>query len=312
MANASYRLAVMVNDQRARRALLLLLAGAVCIALSPIFVRLSEVGPLSTAFWRTAIALPCLAAAIPVLPGESGRSYRPGTWTHLGVLALGGLMFAGDLATWNTAIELTSVANATLFANTAPVFVAVYSFVLFGTRFTRRFLGGMVLALAGVALLLMESLSISYQRLIGDAFGLVAGMFYAGYMLSIARLRGDLAAPVVLMLTLVFTTLFLIPITWLGGGEWLPPSLDGWLALVALAVVSQSLGQGLIAYAFAYLPPAFGAVSLLLQPVLAALFAWVLFAEALGPVQMAGIAVVLGGVLIARQGALRQQGPGLD
>ncbi len=305
MANALYRLPVVANDRRARRAFVLLLIGAACIALSPIFVRVSELGPLPTAFWRTALALPCLAAMIPILPREPGRASRPTRYTRWWLFVLGGLFFAGDLSTWNSAVELTSVANATLFANTAPIFVAVYSFLLFGTRFTRQFIGGMVLALGGALLLLYESLGIGRQHLIGDVLGVSAGMFYGGYLLTIARLRTDMAAPNALVITLVFSTLFLIPITWIGGGAWIPSGFSGWLPLIGLAVVAQSLGQGLITYAFAYLPPAFGAVSLLLQPVLAAVFAWLLFGEALGPVQSAGIAVVLGGVLIARQGALK-------
>jgi drug/metabolite transporter (DMT)-like permease len=298
-------LAVVVNDKSARRALGLLLVGAACIALTPVFVRVSEVGPLPTAFWRAALALPCLTAAIPFLPREAGQAIRPSRWLHLGVFALGGLLFAGDLSAYNASVDLTSVANATLFANTAPLFVAVYSFALFRTRFTRQFLAGMAAALAGVLLLLYKSLGVGQQHILGDILGLATGMFYAGYMLAIARLRSDMAAPSALLLTLVFTALFLAPITWIGGGAWLAHSLSGWLALVGLALVSQSVGQGLIAYAFAYLPPAFGAVSLLLQPVLAAVFAWVLFGEVLGPVEMGGIAVVLAGVLIARQGALR-------
>src|SRR5690625_1345445 len=184
MANASYRLAVMVNDKRARRAFALLLVGAACIALSPIFVRISEVGPLPTAFWRAAMALPCLTFLVPVMPRETGRPSHPAHWTHLWVFALGGLLFAADMSAYNT-----SVANATLFANPAPIFVAVYSFALFGTHFTRRFIGGMVLALAGVLLLLYKSLGIGHQHLIGDGLGLCAGMFYGGYLLSIARLR---------------------------------------------------------------------------------------------------------------------------
>src|SRR5699024_10762226 len=154
-------------------------------------------------------------------------------------------------------------------------------------------------------LLLYKSLGIGHH-LLGDILGLGAGMFYGGYMLAIARLRSDVAAPTALLLTLVFTTLFLIPITWFGGCAWLPCGLICWLALLGLAIVVQTLGQGLITYAFAYLPPAFGAVSLLMQPVLATVFAWVLFGEVLDSVQIAGVAVVLSGVLIARQGALRR------
>ncbi len=306
MAPAAYQLAVVANDARARRAFVLLLLGAACIALAPIFVRLSAVGPLPTAFWRTALAVPFLAALIPLLPDEPGRARWPARWRDLAAFAVPGLMFAGDLGAWHFAIHYTSVANATLLPNTAPIFVALFGFLLYGTRFTGRFLLGMALALAGVALLMGESLGIDRRHLLGDALGVVTAMFYGGYFLAVARLRAEYATGAVMTFSIAFTALFLVPVTLIAGGAWLPPGLDGWATLAGLALVSQTLGQGLIAYAFAYLPPAFGAVTLLLQPVLAAAFAWILFSEALGAVQATGIAVVLAGVVLARQGSLRQ------
>ncbi|MEX0607086.1 MAG: DMT family transporter [Halofilum sp. (in: g-proteobacteria)] len=309
MGHAVYQLAVVANDVRARRAFVLLLVGAACIALAPIFVRLSAVGPVPTAFWRAALAVPFLAALVPLLPDEPGRARWPGRWRDLLAFAVPGFMFAGDLATWHFAIHYTSVANATLLPNTAPIFVAVFGFLLYGTRFTRRFLLGMVLALAGVSLLMGESLRIDSTHVLGDALAVVTAMFYGGYFLAVARLRAEFATAAVMTFSIAFTALFLVPVAWIAGGPWLPSGAGGWAVLAGLALVSQTLGQGLIAYAFAYLPPAFGAVSLLLQPVLAAVFAWVLFSEALGPVQTGGIAIVLAGVLLARQGALRNPVP---
>ncbi len=305
MGHAVYQLAVVANDARARRAFALLLVGAACIALAPIFVRLSAVGPVPTAFWRAVLAVPFLAAMLPLLPDEPGRARWPSRARDLAAFAVPGFMFAGDLATWHFAIHYTSVANATLLPNTAPIFVALFGFLLYGTRFTPRFLLGMALALGGVILLMGQSLRIGPQHLFGDALGVVTAMFYGGYFLAVARLRAEFATAAVMTFSIAFTAVFLVPVALVAGGPWLPPGLQGWAVLAGLAVVSQSLGQGLIAYAFAYLPPAFGAVSLLLQPVLAAVFAWALFHEAIGPIQAAGIAVVLAGVLLARQASLR-------
>lgn len=309
MTTAIYRLSVVVNDSRSRRAFLALLAGAACIALAPIFVRLSEVGPLPTAFWRTALAAPILAALLPLLPTETARLRRPRSLRALPVFILAGALFAGDLGFWHLSIVYTSVANATLLANLAPVFVTLFSFLLFGTRFTRLFLAGMAVALAGSVLLMGSSLAFGGRHFLGDLLGMITAMFYGGYFLAIARLRMDYGAATVIALTTPFSALFLVPPTLLAGGAWLPVSAYGWAVLAGVAVISQCLGQGLIAYAFAHLPPAFGAVSLLLQPLMAALFAWLLFGEAVGVLQAAGMAAVLAGVVMARQGSLRSPGP---
>jgi drug/metabolite transporter (DMT)-like permease len=87
------------------------------------------------------------------------------------------------------------------------------------------------------------------------------------------------------------------------GEPMLPATAHGWLVLVGLALVSHAAGQGLIAYALAHLPAAFSSVSLLFQPVMAALFAWLLLAEPLVAVQVAGGVVVLLGIWLARRGS---------
>lgn len=305
MSEATYRLAAVTNDARTRRAFFILIAGAVFIAIAPILVRLSTVGMLPTAFWRVALAIPGLVLAALIVPADAGRARMPARKRQLGWFAVAGFMFAGDLGTWHYAISYTSVANATLFPNTAPIFVALFSFLLFGTRFTPRFLLGMLIAILGVVVLLGLSIDVNREHLIGDALGIATAIFYAGYFLAMARLRGEFSTPSVMAGTVTFTALFLAPAAWLSGTPFLPQAAAGWLPLLGLALLSQSFGQGLIAYAFAYLPPAFGAVTLLVQPVLAAAIAWILFNEAVGPVQAAGIAIVLGGVLLARRGALR-------
>ena len=116
-------LATIVRPERgARLAFAILLLGAVGIAFAPIFVRLSEVGPVATAFWRVCLAAPVLwlwMSASPPRPG--GRTRKPESLRDYARLSLAGLFFAGDLAFWHWAIQFTSVANATLLANFAPI-----------------------------------------------------------------------------------------------------------------------------------------------------------------------------------------------
>ncbi|HMQ52456.1 MAG TPA: EamA/RhaT family transporter, partial [Anaerolineae bacterium] len=109
------------RSQIATAALILLLVGGAAIAFSPIFVRLSELGPVATAFWRMALALPAfwLWAAWPV----SGSSPAPPAWGHYRWLGLAGIFFAGDLIAWHWALEFTTVSNSTILANCAPILV---------------------------------------------------------------------------------------------------------------------------------------------------------------------------------------------
>jgi drug/metabolite transporter (DMT)-like permease len=277
-----------------------LLAGATFIALSPIFVRVSEAGPTATAFWRVALAVPALWILYWLKPKARARRYS-GKWWLLGAA---GLAFAGDLAFWHTSIKLTSVANSTLLANLASIFVTLALWIFLRQRPTRRFLAGLATALAGVLLLVQASLEFSDTGLIGDALGLVTAMFYAGYLLAVKGLRDRGETTLRLMaVTTTLTAVLLLPVALATGEPKVPHTPAGWWSQIGLALVSHAAGQGLIAYALAHLPAAFSSVSLLFQPVMAALFAWLLLLEPLAPLQVAGGLVVLAGIYLARRGS---------
>lgn len=281
-------------------ALLALFLGATCIALSPIWVRVSEVGPTASAFWRVALAVPLLWALL----GAARARHAPLERRHWKLLLAAGAAFAGDLAFWHWSIRFTSVANSTLLANLASIFVTLAVWLLWRQRPSNVFLAGLGTALAGVAMLVRTSLDFSPTALLGDALGVITAMFYAWYLLAVKDVRDLGAATLQLMaVTTTITTAFLLPVALASGEALLPPTALGWLKLLGLAWISHSGGQGLIAYALAHLPAAFSSVSLLFQPVMAAVFAWLLLGEPLVPLQVAGAIVVLCGIYLARRGA---------
>lgn len=284
-------------------ALLALLAGATCIALSPIFVRVSEAGPTATAFWRVALAVPALWLLYWAKPKARSRAYSG----RSALLLAAGFAFAGDLGFWHSSIKLTSVANSTLLANLASIFVTLAAWIFLRQRPTRLFLTGLGAAPVGLTLLMHTSLEFSATGLAGDALGVVTAMFYAGYILAVKGLRDRGETTLHLMaVTTTITAVFLFPVALASGEQMLPVSAFGWWMLVGLALVSHAAGQGLIAYALAHLPATFSSVSLLFQPVMAALFAWVLLSEGLVSLQVLGGLIVLAGIYLARRGSAGQ------
>lgn len=277
-----------------------LLMGATFIALSPIFVRLSEAGPTATAFWRVALAVPALWLLYSLKPKTRPRRYSC-KWV---LLLAAAFAFAGDLAFWHSSIKFTSVANATLLANLASIFVTLAAWIFLRQRPTRIFLTGLGAALVGVTLLVRTSLEFSATGFLGDALGVVTAIFYAGYILAVKGLRDRGETTLQLMaVTTTVTAIILLPVALATGEQMLPVTVIGWLNLIGLALISHAAGQGLIAYALAHLPAAFSSVSLLFQPVMAALFAWLLLAEPLVPLQVAGGLIVLLGIYLARRGS---------
>jgi drug/metabolite transporter (DMT)-like permease len=291
-----------VSEQRESRALTALVFGAVGIAFAPIFVRYAQgegIGPSAAAFYRLLFAAPItwLWAA------RQGAHRRPIRWKERLQLCLPGLCFAGDLAVWHWSIHWTSIANATLLANFQPVFVTLGGWLLFKRRFRRLFLIGMAVALVGALLLVGESHNQSEQQFLGDLLGMLTAVFYASYFLSVSWLRERFTTPTILAYAVTVAALILAPIAIASGEPLGGYSARGWLDVVALAIVSQVLGQGLIIYALAHLPAHFSAVTLLLQPLVAATLAWWLFAEAPVARQAAGGGLMLAGIVLARRGS---------
>jgi drug/metabolite transporter (DMT)-like permease len=222
-----------------------------------------------------------------------------------GTLLLAGLFFAGDLASWHWSLLLTSIANSTLFANFTPVLVTLAAWLMFGQTVTRGFLIGLATAVAGAIVLMGGSLSLGGDHLLGDALGVFTAVFYCGYLLTVARLRRRLSARVIMGWSSVVTAFALLPIALVSGDRMLAATAGGWALLVLFAFVSQVAGQGMIAQALAHLPASFSSVALLIQPVAAALYAWALLGEAVGPVQALGGAVVLAGIFLAHRAGRR-------
>jgi drug/metabolite transporter (DMT)-like permease len=287
-----------VDAQRKTLAFAALLLGAAAIAFAPIFVRLADTGPSASAFWRVALATAPLWLWVRLSP-RAGRA-RPLPWKPL---VIAGLCFAGDLGAWHVSIMYTTVANSTLEANFAPIFVTLGAWLLFRQRVSRLFLIALGVTLGGATLLIGPNFALGGRALLGDALGVLTAVFYAGYMLAIKSASERATTASLMAVTTSVAAIALLPYALASADVLMPQSASGWLVLAGLALIPHIAGQSLIAYGFAHLPAAFSSVSLLLQPVLAALYAWALLGEAVGPVQMLGGLVVLAGIYLARRGS---------
>ncbi len=283
-----------------------LILGACSIAFAGILVRLSPVGPSATAFWRLVFSLPVL---FPLMLWMNSRApklprQRPPRKAYA-LLIIPGFFFAGDLILWHWSLQFTAVANATLLPNMAPIFVTVAAWVLFRDRITRGFLLGLCLAIFGAAVLMGNSLQISREYFLGDMLGILTALFYGAYQLSVARLRSRFDTAGLMCHTAIWSAIFVLPVALLSGESLLWADLYDWRAwgvLLGLGFFSHACGQGLIVYALAHLPASFASTSLLVQPAVAAVAAWIILAEPIGPWQLVGGMIILGGILLARRG----------
>ncbi|HET7756343.1 MAG TPA: DMT family transporter [Steroidobacteraceae bacterium] len=281
-------------------ALVALLAGALAIGSSGIFVRISATGPVATAFWRGALALPLLALWALIERRAAVRAVAPVRAAPLldPLFFWAGVFFAGDIGLWHLSLVRNSVAASTLEANTAPIVVTILAWALWGERPRLGFLLATLLAFGGMLLIVSPKLVPGAHGLAGDVLALGAAWFYAAYILAVARLRARHGTGVVMFASTLIFSLLLLPLAL--REQFLPHTGYGWLVLLGCALSAQALGQSLIAYALAHLPATLGSVGLYLQVVAAAGYAWLLLDERLAPRQLVGGSLVLAGIALAR------------
>ena len=285
-------------------------AGATGIGFAPLFVRLSEVGPSTTAAYRVLLALPLLWVWWRLEQRGANPSPQPASAREFGGLAIAGLFFVADLALWHWSLHLTTVTNSTLLTNLAPVFVTVAAWWFLHERLTPMFLLGMTLALAGAVMLVGRSFQLTRQHLWGDALSVATALFYAGYLLSVKLLRRRYSVATIMAWSGLVSGPGFVLVGWLSGEKMLPATANGWLVLALLALVCHVAGQCLIGYGLGHLPASFSAVSLLWQPVVAAALAWAVLQEGLSLLQVAGGIVILLGIATASGTLERAVRPG--
>lgn len=272
-----------------------LIVANIALAFGPWFVRLTDVGPVAAGFWRVGLAAPVLLAAA-ALAGQHPIRQARGLWA---VLAIGGLAFAGDLATWHAGIHHTQLANATLFGNVATLIFPVYGFIVARSWPSRTQGLALGMALVGGAMLMGRSAQLSPQNLIGDLLCLTAGVLYAVYFIIMARVRATMHPLPALALASLFGTLPLLVASLLLGERVLP---DDWTPILLIAAVSQLFGQGLMIYALGHLSPLVVGVALLTQPIVAGAIGWVAYGERLGLPDFAGAVLVGVALVLVRKG----------
>lgn len=282
-------------------AFLALIGGALAMGISPVFVRFAEVGPFTSAFWRVALALPALWLWAELERPRAARrnATTPGRSARLSVL-LAGLLFAGDLTFWHLAIMHTSVANATFLATMMPVWVVLGSGLFLGEAVERKVFLGLALCLVGAAALIGDTWSLSPEHLDGDLYGLATSFFFGAYVLAVRRARRAYGSGRTLFLSSIVTAVVLLVEAVLIEDMMWPLTLSGVAALVALALVSHSGGQGLLAFALGHLPAAFSSLVIFVEAVAAAGFGWIILGEAVGPIQVLGAVAIFAGIAIAR------------
>ncbi len=266
--------------------------GAFLIGIAPILVRTSEVTPSLTGFYRFLIA-----TFVLFLFGIIKKKFKNIKIKDIFYLSIPGLFFGTDITLWHWSINETSIANASLFVNTAPIYVAIISFFIFKEKLDLFFYFAGAFCLLGVFLILFEQNE--FQSLKGDFLSLLAALFYSGYLISIKRFSKTYDIFLLMFFSALFGCIPLLAGSFVESGALVPYSYNGWINLIFQGLFIQIAGQGSIIFGLSLLRVQFSSLILLLQPLTAALLAIMFFGEMFLNQQIFGAIILLVGIYLA-------------
>ena len=264
------------------------------ISWGSILARLCSAGPLVIAFYRV-----CLAAIfLSPFAVRRGALGRPSSGVSLRVL-LAGLLLAVHFGAWIWSLSLTTIGSSVLLVSSQPLFSALLSGAILGERAPGRIYLGIAVSLVGMTLVSGGDLKISTGRFSGDLLSIVAACAGAGYFVIGRQLRAEV--PLARYLCMVYGTSAVL----LGLAAWsagqsltgLPPTDYAWLS--AMAVVPSIIGHGCLNWAVRHLKVFVVSLAAFGEPILATLYARLLFDEPVPPALIGGAALIFMGIFIS-------------
>jgi drug/metabolite transporter (DMT)-like permease len=243
------------------------------------------------------LALPFLALINFYYNGS--QAFRLKNRKHLLLVLIASLAFAGDMSSWHWSLEFTSVANATIFVNTASIYMLIFAVIIFKESISRQFILSFVLTFVGVIGLIYFSNIKTEGALMGDGIALMAAFLYATYLLIISRL-GEESSINIIFYTTLFTGMFGLVFALFESRDFLPSSSAQFYNLLAMAILCQVGGQFFITHSLPKIKASLGSIGLLMQPIIATIFGALVFSEYLNFIQLSFVILALLGIYFAR------------
>ena len=277
-------------------------AGVIALSFSAMFVRWAEAPGPVTAFYRMFFSVFMLAPF--VLPNASQNLVFRSRNITFPLLA--GMFTALDLALWTTALSYTTAANATLLGNTAPLWVALGTWLIFKQRLSNIFWRGLAVTLTGAVLIMGTDFILHPRFGVGDVMAIFTGFFYGGYYLFTERSRAHFNPVLHIWMVGIGASLTLFIVNLIMQHPISGFDRRTWIVFVSTALVSQLIGYMALAFALGHLPASIVAPTMVLQPVVTAILAIPLLGEIPNIWQGIGGVVALFGIYMVNQSHYRK------
>lgn len=272
--------------------------GLLSFSFSPILVRLAGAAPgAAVAMWRTVMATAVL------MPFAARTAVTD--WVQLKargrlLTIIAGVLLGLHFIAWIESIYHTSVASASILFTTNPLFIAGLGYLLLGERLMRSTVIAILVSVIGAGLIGVGDATDAHfpRALLGNALALSSAILFAGYLLigRVTRQKSEWLSYVFPLYAVAAATT--IPYVVVRDVPVLGFGWEVYTACALMALGPQILGHGSLNYAVRFIPAAILGLLGLSEPVLATVWAWLLFGEIPGPVTLVGIVITLGALLL--------------
>lgn len=285
------------------QAYIVITIGVLAVSLASILIKLAQAEAIpSTLIAASRLTIASLVLT-PITLRRYGSELQKLERNHLMLAGLSGLFLAIHFATWVKSFEYTSVLVGVVLVNTNPLWAAILEFIFLRTKLGRWVLIGLVLGILGsIVVALPSGGSLQFEANTGSLLALIGAVAVAVYFVIGRNLRATLSLLPYIWLVYSCAAIFLIILVIVTGVPVAGYSFNGYLLLLATALIPQLIGHSSLNFALRYFPASYVGIAAQLEPVLSAIVAFLLFTEIPTGIQIIGSAIILSGVVLASVG----------
>ncbi len=278
------------------KAVLVLGIGVIAISFASIFIKLCDAPSLVIAAYRLSIASLFYIGFTRIRLGSILPAFSS---SQLRLILLSGIFLTIHFATWITSLKFTTVASSVVLVQSAPIFVAIGSFVFLRERPSKLTILGIAIALIGSVIISAHDFSLDKNSLVGNLLAVCGAVGAAGYLLVGRKLRANIDTIPYVTAVYSVTAILLLIFALSSGASLVGYTPNIYLLLVAIALIPQVIGHTTVNWALKYFTATAVAVIILGEPFGASILALVILREKITLVKIMGGGIILTGVIIA-------------
>ncbi|MEY8702659.1 DMT family transporter [Francisella philomiragia] len=265
------------------------------LIVASVLIRYSEVGPIASFGYR--LLLPCifLYSFLAITKDEEKLSKK-----SLYIAALTGFFLALDLAFYSISLIYTSIAEASLLTNLCPFITTFIAIIFLKEKVSLKYYLVLLVAFIGL-LLLMSQAGLSSQHLLGNWLAIISAVFYALFIIFSKKLRDSCSTFRMMFIASLSGSIVLFILAFIFNEQIIPTTARGIAILLAIALFGHLLGNILYISRIKHISLAMSSLVLLVGPVFALLYGYVLFRETFSIQQLVGMFIIILSVYLGKK-----------